>query len=108
MQDRELKSWKEIAHHLGVNVRTAQKWEQERHLPVKRPPGGKGPVHATTIALDEWKTSTTKDHAESWFRWPVAPGVTAEVRFIGAPVTPTTIEVLREYLTLAKNAYEKS
>ena len=26
---RELNSWKEIALHLGVNVRSAQKWERE-------------------------------------------------------------------------------
>ena len=33
-EPRELNSWTEIAHHLGVNVRTAQKWERERRLPV--------------------------------------------------------------------------
>jgi len=30
----DLTSWKEIAATLGVNVRTAQKWERERQLPV--------------------------------------------------------------------------
>jgi hypothetical protein len=38
----ELGSWKEIADYLKINVRTAQKWEQERGLPVGRLQGTKG------------------------------------------------------------------
>lgn len=41
---RELGSWKEIAHHLGVNVRTAQKWERERGLPIRRIVGARSRV----------------------------------------------------------------
>jgi hypothetical protein len=49
-----LSSWKEIAAYLGVNVRTAQKWEAERGLPVRRLPGGRGRVMASVEELDAW------------------------------------------------------
>jgi hypothetical protein len=55
--DRELSSWKEIAAYLGVGVRTAQIWEHDRGLPVRRLPGGRGRVLATTRELEEWKRS---------------------------------------------------
>ena len=51
----ELGSWKEIAQHLGVTVRTAQKWGAVRGLPVKRAAGQKGRVWATTEELDRWQ-----------------------------------------------------
>jgi len=53
----ELTSWKEIADHLGVTVRTAQKWEAERGLPVRRLAGEKGRVSATTSGLERWRRS---------------------------------------------------
>jgi hypothetical protein len=40
----ELSSWKEIAAYLGVSVRTAQHWERNRGLPVRRLAGEKGRV----------------------------------------------------------------
>ena len=36
MPERRLTSWKEIAAHLGVSVRTAQRWEAAEALPVRR------------------------------------------------------------------------
>jgi hypothetical protein len=54
----ELGSWKEIAQHLGVTVRTAQKWGAVRGLPVKRAAGQKGRVWATTEELDRWQRQT--------------------------------------------------
>jgi hypothetical protein len=53
----ELSSWKEIAAYLGVGLRTAQIWEQERALPVHRLPGGRGRVLANVAELDAWKRS---------------------------------------------------
>lgn len=50
----KLTSWKEIAAHFGVTVRTAQKWEAERGLPVERRPGPRGRVYADPAALDAW------------------------------------------------------
>ncbi len=49
-----LDSWKEIARHLGRDVRTVIRWE-ERGLPVHRVPGGKlSRVFAFSGELDEW------------------------------------------------------
>lgn len=56
---RSLSTWKEIAEYLGVNVRTAQKWEQWRGLPVRRLPGGRGRVLADVRELDAWMKSAT-------------------------------------------------
>lgn len=54
MSDR-LDSWKEIAVYLGRDVRTVQRWEGERRLPVHRLPGGdKSPVYAFKSELDLW------------------------------------------------------
>src|SRR5437867_4443438 len=56
----ELCSWKEIAAHLGVTVRTAQKWEHERGLAVRHLPGSRrGRVLITIGELDAWKQSST-------------------------------------------------
>lgn len=52
---RELQSWKEISAYLDVTIRTAQKWETERGLPVRRLPGPRGRVFAMTGELDAWK-----------------------------------------------------
>lgn len=38
--DDRLDSWKEIAAYLGRDVRTLRRWEEERHLPIHRVPGG--------------------------------------------------------------------
>lgn len=50
----KLTSWKTIAAHFGVTVRTVQKWEAERGLPVNRLPGPRGRVYADPAALDAW------------------------------------------------------
>jgi hypothetical protein len=50
-----LGSWKEIAKYLNREVRTAQRWERERGLPVHRVPGAKrGGVWASRGELDAW------------------------------------------------------
>lgn len=51
----ELSSWKEVAAFLRVSVRTAQKWEREKGLPVHRMPGSAGRVVATTNELARWR-----------------------------------------------------
>lgn len=47
--------WKDIAKYIGKGVRTAQRYEREVALPVRRP-GGKstGSVIAMKTELDEW------------------------------------------------------
>jgi len=52
---RRLTSWKEIASHLGRDVRTVLRWEKERGLPIHRVPGATGRVvFAYTEELDAW------------------------------------------------------
>lgn len=103
---REYHSWKQIAAALGVNVRTAQKWERERGLPVRRPPGGRGRVAIDAGVLEQWKRAAAGPGDATCFRWPVDRDLIAEVRFLGANVRSVHIQRLLEYLTLVKNALE--
>ena len=52
---QRLTSWKEIASHMGRDVRTVLRWEKQRGLPVHRAPGATGRVvYAYTDELDAW------------------------------------------------------
>src|SRR5215470_7108567 len=54
-EDR-LDSWKEIAHYLDRNVRTAQRWERTEQLPIRRHRHLKqGSVHAFKSDIDDWR-----------------------------------------------------
>jgi len=56
-----LSSWKEIAVHLGRDVRTVLRWHKDRGLPVHRLPGGHGrSVFAYVDELDAWATGTSR------------------------------------------------
>jgi hypothetical protein len=61
--ERELSSWKEISSYLKISVRTAQMWERERGLPVRRLPGGRGRVSITAGEIAVWKHSADP----AWF-----------------------------------------
>jgi excisionase family DNA binding protein len=103
---RQLTSWKEIAHYLGINVRTAQKWERERGLPIHRVPGARSRVSADALSLDTWKQQlacSTKQE-DCCYCWPLGQGLRVEVRFLGADLQPAHIDLLREYLNLVKTA----
>lgn len=51
---RTLDSWKEIAEHVGRDMRTAMRWA-EHGMPVHRVPGGKrGRVFAYAQEIDDW------------------------------------------------------
>lgn len=53
-----LNSWKEIAGYLNRDVRTLQRWERGKDLPVHRLPGGDKPaVYALKSELDAWLRS---------------------------------------------------
>jgi Tol biopolymer transport system component len=53
-----LDSWKEIAAYLGRGITTAQRWEQDEALPVKRlPHAKKGSVFAFKSELDAWRAT---------------------------------------------------
>jgi len=50
-----LDSWKEIARYLSRDVRTVQRWERTKGLPVRRLPGGDmARVYALKPELDAW------------------------------------------------------
>ncbi|HUK43583.1 MAG TPA: tetratricopeptide repeat protein [Candidatus Bathyarchaeia archaeon] len=52
---RKLDSWKAIADYMDRDVRSVQRWEHDRGLPVHRVPGAKGGgVFAYADELDEW------------------------------------------------------
>lgn len=103
---RQLASWKQIAQYLSVNVRTAQKWERERGLPVRRGSGPKSRVTTDTETVDAWrqKLASLTAQGDRCYRWPLGPGLTVEVRFSGADLGPAHIDLLREYLDLFKTA----
>jgi TolB-like protein/Tfp pilus assembly protein PilF len=57
-----LDSWKAIAQFLGRDVRSAQRWEHERGLPVHRLPGDKASsVFAYESELNQWLLSREQE-----------------------------------------------
>src|SRR2546422_1937431 len=67
LQDKKLVSWKEIASHLGREVRTVQRWERSEGLPVYRHEHlRKSTVYAFANELDDWiKKRQPKDDPEA-------------------------------------------
>ena len=77
-----LDSWKEIAAHLGRDVRTVQRWEKTDGLPVRRVPGGRSrSVFALTGELDAWIVSRPKPRPRRWVLWAAAAAVIIAVAF---------------------------
>jgi TolB-like protein len=80
-----LDSWKEIAAHLGREVRTVQGWEKNEGLPIHRHQHAKqGSVYAFRSELDAWRKAR-KGSPESPTprrRWPIA--VAAAVAILAA------------------------
>jgi hypothetical protein len=63
--DDELSGWKAIADYLGTSERTAQRWERDLGLPVRRGGAAKGTtVVATPSDLDQWRSSPVGLRAE--------------------------------------------
>lgn len=64
--DGRIVSWKQIAQYLQCEERTAQRWEQQRGLPIRRMPGDKrGTVFAFTDELDTWLRNPPPDQSNS-------------------------------------------
>lgn len=55
LSEKKLVSWKEIAVHLGREIRTVQRWEKTEGLPVRRHEHQKrSTVYAYASELDDW------------------------------------------------------
>ena len=59
-----LNGWKEIGGYVGRDVRTVERWEKLRGLPVRRVPGaGRATVYALISELDEWLANSKPEGA---------------------------------------------
>ena len=53
-----LQSWKDVSRYLNSDIRTVQRWERTRGLPIRRIPGGIKPrIYAIKSELDSWRRS---------------------------------------------------
>jgi hypothetical protein len=60
-----LNGWKEIGGYVCRDIRTVERWEKHRGLPVRRVPGaGRATVYALISEVDEWLASAKIDEAE--------------------------------------------
>lgn len=81
-KDNLLRSWKEIAAYLGVDVRTCHRWEALHGMPVHRAEAGgrKSPVFAYKDEMDRWFRGTFKNGQSNhkggkgrpWLKWALA------------------------------------
>jgi predicted DNA-binding transcriptional regulator AlpA len=63
---RVLRSWKDIARHLGTCVKTAQRWEQEQSFPVRRITRKNGAVvFAMSDEIEDWLRSRVVNQQRS-------------------------------------------
>ncbi len=57
-----LNGWKEIAQYISRDIRTVERWEKQRGLPVRRIPGaGRGVVYARVSELEQWLAGHTSE-----------------------------------------------
>ena len=57
-----LNGWKEIANYVGRDIRTVERWEKHRGLPIRRVPGeGRATVYAVVSELERWFTSANAE-----------------------------------------------
>jgi Tol biopolymer transport system component len=86
-----LESWKEIAGYLKRDVRTVQRWEQSKNLPVHRLPGKHGAVYAWKSELETWRNGEKPEATRRTRPFVMALGIAALL----AGVLPTTVWLLR-------------
>ncbi|MEJ2145538.1 MAG: hypothetical protein P8020_10420 [Acidobacteriota bacterium] len=67
---KQLRTWKEIAAHFDVSVRTAQRWEKESGLPIHREAGGR--LLGYVDELDRWHEASIQRPAPETSRKPTA------------------------------------
>lgn len=111
MEERtQLNSWKEIAAYLDVSIRTAQLWEKERGMPVRRLPSDKenasGRVFAYVDELRAWLDSGAVEPLavgappESAVAEPPAPAPRHRTRWVAAGAL-AALTLVAAYLLLA-------
>ena len=97
LPDKKLVSWKEIAAHLGREVRTVQRWENTEHLPIHRHEHQKkSTVYAYAGELDDWfKKRQPKDDPEADAAFVPDPDTLEASSTItdGDPVVPSPVPV---------------
>jgi hypothetical protein len=60
-----LNGWKEIGGYVCRDIRTVERWEKQRGLPVRRVPGaGRATVYALIPELDEWLENSKPERLE--------------------------------------------
>jgi len=92
-----LDSWKEIADHLGRDVRTAIRWEKERGMPVRRVPGQRGHgVFAVREEIDAWLRSDASqtDDPPTVAVLPVLNTNEPDQEYVSDGITETVINTL--------------
>ena len=61
-----LNGWKEIGGYVCRDIRTVERWEKQRGLPVRRVPGaGRATVYALISELDEWLENSKPEEQEA-------------------------------------------
>lgn len=85
-ENERLDSWKAIAAYLRRDVRSVQRWEKDRGLPVHRVPGEKGgTVFAYTKELDNWLHGHPRNGFSSYVSENDASGVPTRRGEAGSP-----------------------
>jgi hypothetical protein len=94
--------WKEIANYLRKGVRTVQRYERERHLPIHRPANSTGSVIATKAELDGWITTSPIRLVYVAKNWP-----SEQTHRIGADFLQIDSEVALTFSGLALGARDE-
>lgn len=82
-----LNGWKEIGGYVCRDIRTVERWEKFRGLPVRRVPGaGRATVYALISEVDEWLASAKLDEPDD------APGASANGDELGGTAPAMTHE----------------
>src|ERR1700694_2693139 len=94
LPEKKLVSWKEIAAHLGREVRTVQRWETTEGLPVHRHEHQKkSTVYAYASELDEWirKRQPVDDPEadDAFAREQELSGTDSPIDYVERPDVPT-------------------
>lgn len=108
-ETRTLTSWKEIAQHLDVTVRTAQVWEKQRGLPVRRMPGRRSRVYLRLDEYEDWLLGQDSGHelasAPFSLRWGwivalLAALIVTQLPLFSAPHPVPSSEIPADYLVV--------